>query len=221
MSVNLEKCETTAVDSAVDSAVALSIPSGVLRHMFAASAVFAGKDNAIPFLMGINLEWGPGVFRVVSTDRYRMAVGELQGEHVTGSDVAPGSLLVPAKGCADIAKALPKGRGQDDLPVSVLVSSDSVTVTVPGEWSRTITAMDARFPEWQALVAPPKGDPHPTFRVNPHYMADFAKAITGKFQSIEWTIGEHMQRLYGETTSPVGRTEVSWKLALMPCRQPA
>jgi len=210
--MSIDTVET--VETARETGVALSIPSGVLRHMFAVAPVFTGKDFPVS-LTGVRLEYEPGVFRVVSTDRYRMAVGELHGEHVTDSDVTPGDVLVLGKALADIAKALPKGKREDDLPVSVLVSSGSVTVTVPGEWSRTIPTMDEQFPDYRALVKIPEGTPSDTFGLNPHYMADAAKLVTGKTQPIKWHIGGERSALLGETTSPVGRTEVSWQYLLM------
>ena len=99
--------------------------------------------------------------------------------------------------------------------MSVLVSSDLVTVTVPGEWSRTVPTMSPDFPEYRALVKVPEGAPHPTFGINPVYMADAAKLVTGKGQVMTWHIGGELKPMYGETTSPVGRTEVSWKYLLM------
>jgi len=202
------------VETARETGVALSVPSGALRHMLGVAPVFTGKDFPVA-LTGVRLEYEPGVFRVVSTDRYRLAVGELQGEHVTGSDVTPGGVSLPAKACTDIAKALPKGKREDNLPVSVLVSSDSVTVTVPGEWSRTVNTMYEQFPDYASLVKVPEGPAHPTFGVNPVYLADAAKLVTGKGQFMKWHVGGELKPMYGETTSPAGGTKVSWKYLLM------
>lgn len=211
MLVNLEKYET--VETARETGVALSIPSGALRHMFGVAPVFVSA--IVPGLDGVCLEYEPGIFTVAVTDRFRLAVGELRGEHVTPRDVEPGRIVVPGKACADIAKALPKGKGKDDLPVSVLVLDGMLTVTVPGEWSRTINALGVTYPDWRALVKMPEGTPSDTFGINPHYMADAAKLVTGKAQPIKWHIGGERSALLGETTSPVGRTEVAWKYLLM------
>jgi len=200
------------VETARETGVALSVPSGALRHMLAVAPVFTGEFESIS---GVCLEYDTGVFRVAATDRFRLAVGELRGEHVTPRDVEPGRIVVPGKACADIAKALPKGKGKDDLPVSVLVLDRMLTVTVPGEWSRTINALDVSFPDYRALVKMPEGTPSDTFGLNPHYMADAAKLVTGKTQPIKWHIGGERSALLGETTSPVGRTEVSWQYLLM------
>ena len=94
--------------------VTLSIPSGALRHMCAVAPVFTG--NIPTALTGVRLEYEPGVFRVVSTDRYRMAVGELHGEHVTDTGITPGGVLVLGKSCADIAKALPRVSSRTTSP---------------------------------------------------------------------------------------------------------
>ncbi|WP_051407371.1 DNA polymerase III subunit beta [Nocardia sp. CNY236] len=70
-------------------------------------AVAAGRDDTLPMLTGINLEFHPGFLRLVSTDRFRIAIRELEWQPADPINNEPGaSMLVPARALAETSKAL-------------------------------------------------------------------------------------------------------------------
>lgn len=80
-------------------------------------AVAAGKDDSLPFLTGVRVEINGDTLRLAATDRYRLAVRELQWkpEQAEAEAVA----LVPARTLNEIAKSLTSGEW-----VTVALASD-------------------------------------------------------------------------------------------------
>jgi len=80
-------------------------------------AVAAGKDDSLPFLTGVRVEITGDTLRLAATDRYRLAVRELQWkpEQADAEAVA----LVPARTLNEIAKSLTSGEW-----VTVALASD-------------------------------------------------------------------------------------------------
>ncbi|MEV6072645.1 DNA polymerase III subunit beta [Nocardia sp. NPDC052001] len=70
-------------------------------------AVAAGKDDTLPMLLGINLEFHADFLRLVSTDRFRIAIRELDWQPSTPiAGDEPASVLIPARALADTSRAL-------------------------------------------------------------------------------------------------------------------
>lgn len=89
---------------------ALPAPTGTAdRAEFADAvarvAVAAGRDDTLPMLTGINVEFHPGFLRLVSTDRFRIAIRELPWTP-TEPVVSTAAMLVPARSLAAAAKAI-------------------------------------------------------------------------------------------------------------------
>ncbi|MEV0688458.1 DNA polymerase III subunit beta [Nocardia sp. NPDC050378] len=69
--------------------------------------VAAGRDDTLPMLTGINIEFHPSFLRLVSTDRFRIAVRELDWEPMPLTDDSESaSMLVPARALAETSKVL-------------------------------------------------------------------------------------------------------------------
>ncbi|MFI1916643.1 DNA polymerase III subunit beta [Nocardia sp. NPDC020380] len=78
-----------------------------LREAVAQVAVAAGRDDTLPMLTGVNIEFHPSFVRLVSTDRFRIAIRELDWEPATPVDRSvPTSVLVPARALAETSKTL-------------------------------------------------------------------------------------------------------------------
>lgn len=74
-------------------------------------AVATGRDDTLPMLTGINIEFHKTLLRLVGTDRFRIAIRELAWTPATDSgDDEQSALLVPARALAEATKALPGGR---------------------------------------------------------------------------------------------------------------
>ncbi|MFE3187537.1 DNA polymerase III subunit beta [Nocardia sp. NPDC059240] len=78
-----------------------------LRDAVNQVAIAAGRDDTLPMLTGINVEFHPAFLRLVSTDRFRIAIRDLDWQPITPiDDQPPTGLLVPARAFAETAKAL-------------------------------------------------------------------------------------------------------------------
>ena len=76
------------------------------------TALAAERDETLPFLTGVRLEFGSESFRLVSTDRYRLAVRDLPW-HPSDTqlpDSAEASALVPARMLLDAARLFEPGQ---------------------------------------------------------------------------------------------------------------
>jgi len=220
---------TTIIDgTAVETVTAIAIPVAALREL-ATAAVAAGKDDTLPTLTCVRLEWEAAWtghasrITAAATDRYRLAVVEHtfpNGEGVS----ADGAALVPAKELAAYVKGLPKGTVRGGA-----LSRDTV-VMVPGDGevtftcdtadvsvSRTIKTLDADYPKYRTLI--PEGDrlaPVGGISCNPVFLADVAKMpARSKGDPVEVVFsGENRPMLWsGEGVA------TSWQYLLMPVRK--
>jgi DNA polymerase-3 subunit beta len=78
------------------------------------TATAADRDETLPFLTGVYLEFGAGSFRLVATDRYRLALRDLpwQREETEASPPEAGevSALVPARTLLEAARLFEPGQ---------------------------------------------------------------------------------------------------------------
>jgi DNA polymerase-3 subunit beta len=217
----------TVENTRTEAAPVVVVPAAVLREL-AAVTVAAGKDDSLPTLTGVRIEWEPGLIRMVATDRFRLAVTEWRGESV--ADAVAGSALVPAKELAAYVKGLPKpGRGADfpvTLTLDVIENGHSrghavtfTCTTYDGQQVRRVVGLDGDFPKWaslfpdEATLAASKGVC--TVAYNPHYLADLAKMPQDRK-------GDPVRISFTETHRPAvcqGKgSHVEWKYLLMPVR---
>jgi DNA polymerase-3 subunit beta len=218
----------TVVDTSTEVAPVVVVPAAVLREL-AAVAVAAGKDDSLPTLTGVRIEWESGVVRMVATDRYRLAVCEWRGESV--KDAVAGSALVPAKELAAYVKGLPKpGRGGADFPVTLTLDrienghskGHAVTftcTTFDGQQVRRVVGLDGDYPKWaplfpgEAEFAASEGVCAVAY--NPHYLADLAKMPQDRK-------GDPVRMSFTTPHRPAvcqGKgSHVEWKYLLMPVR---
>jgi len=220
MAVTMMETETVTVAEVAP----VVVPAAVLREL-AGVTVAAGKDDTLPTLTGVRIEWEPGVVRMVATDRYRLAVCEWRGESV--KDAVAGSALVPAKELAAYVKGLPKpGRRGVDFPVTLTLDTvgggHAVTftcTTLDGQQMRRVVGLDGEFPKWapmfpdEGTLAAGKGVC--TVAYNPHYLADLAKMPQDRK-------GDPVRMSFTEPHRPAvceGKgAHVEWKYLLMPVR---
>ncbi|TAM87683.1 MAG: DNA polymerase III subunit beta [Jatrophihabitans sp.] len=117
-------------------------------------AVAAGRDDTLPMLTGVRLEIEGTGLTLAATDRYRLAVRELQWQpRDPGADAV--QVLVPARTLAEAAKSL---AGSDSLTVALTAGGNGegligFTGTAGGRSSRTTTRLlDATFPPYRSLL---------------------------------------------------------------------
>lgn len=123
-----------------------SIKPDVFAEAVAQVAVAAGKDDTLPMLTGIRLEFAGAKLTMAATDRFRLAVRDLEWEPGdAGIDTA---VLVPARTLAEAAKTL---AGRD--PVQLALADRDGMLGLAGNGRRSTTRLlDAEFPKYRQLL---------------------------------------------------------------------
>ncbi|MCW2497866.1 DNA polymerase III subunit beta, partial [Jatrophihabitans sp.] len=117
-------------------------------------AIAAGRDDTLPMLTGVRLEIDGSRMTLAATDRYRLAVRELEWTPENPS-AEPVQVLVPARTLADAAKSL---SHSDTMTISLSSGGSGegiigFTGTTNGRASRATTRLlDATFPAYRSLL---------------------------------------------------------------------
>jgi DNA polymerase-3 subunit beta len=88
------------------------VESGALASAAGQTAVAADRDETLPFLTGVHLEFGAETLRLVATDRYRLALRDLpwQRAETRLSAADDASALVPARMFLEAARLFEPGE---------------------------------------------------------------------------------------------------------------
>ncbi|MGH3368348.1 MAG: DNA polymerase III subunit beta [Nocardioidaceae bacterium] len=131
--------------------------SGTISSQAFAAAVnqavtAAGRDDMLPVLTGVRMEFDGASIALMATDRYRLSLRELEWSP-DQTDVTA-TALVPARVLADTAKALTSGS---DVTIALAASGAGEGIigfegSVAGGTRRTTTRLlDGEFPKVRAL----------------------------------------------------------------------
>ncbi|TXG89671.1 DNA polymerase III subunit beta [Rhodococcus rhodnii] len=129
-----------------------TIEATVFAESIGQVAVAAGRDDTLPMLTGIRVEIGDGSMVLAATDRFRLAVRELEWSPAGAGEAA---VLVPAKTLSEAAKSIP---GEGSSPVELALGSGSAVghdglLGIVNEGRRTTTRLlDAEFPKFRQLL---------------------------------------------------------------------
>ncbi|MER7728127.1 DNA polymerase III subunit beta [Streptomyces sp. NPDC096323] len=96
-----------------------TIDGAVFASAVAQVAVAAGRDDTLPVLTGVRIEIKGSTLRMVSTDRYRLAVRDVTWRPADPQAELEEVALVPARSLHEIARSLSKGD-----EVSIGLSTD-------------------------------------------------------------------------------------------------
>jgi len=94
-----------------------TVDGGILAAAISQVVSAASKDDTLPILTGVNIELTGGLMTLVATDRYRLAVREL--DWAPASKDAEATFLTPAKTLADAARMMSPG-----IPVQIMLRGD-------------------------------------------------------------------------------------------------
>ncbi|WP_279103417.1 DNA polymerase III subunit beta [Gordonia bronchialis] len=134
-------------------AISGTIPTQLFAEAISQVAVAAGRDDTLPMLTGVRVEIEGSTVVLAATDRFRLAVRELQWEP-TDPDTS-GAVLVPAKTLSESAKtAGAEGTGVVSLAFGngSAIGNDGI-LGILGETKRTTTRLlDAEFPKFRQLL---------------------------------------------------------------------
>ena len=123
-----------------------TVAGNELAEAVAQVAVAAGRDDTLPMLTGIRLEIEGTRLTLAATDRFRLAVRELDwAPEDTGLSTA---VLIPAKTLSDVAKSL-AGAGRVELALSA--GDGMLGITGAGRRATT-RLLDAEFPRFRQLI---------------------------------------------------------------------
>jgi DNA polymerase-3 subunit beta len=123
-----------------------SVRPDVFAEAVTQVAVAAGRDDTLPMLTGIRLEIEGAKLTMAATDRFRLAVRELEWE--PGDAGLSTAVLVPARTLADAAKTL---TGKDAVQLALADRDGMLGLAGNGRQSTT-RLLDAEFPKYRQLL---------------------------------------------------------------------
>jgi len=142
------------------------VGADLLAQAIGQVAVAAGKDDTLPALTGIRMEFADGLVTLVATDRYRLAVREFPWEPVIAGTEA--TVLVPARtlteaarsfgGSAQVSIGLAETGEQGAQGIIGWETSDgrrTTTRLLGGEYPRYQTLLPTEFTATAELAAAP------------------------------------------------------------------
>jgi DNA polymerase-3 subunit beta len=113
-------------------------------------AVAAGRDDTLPLLTGVRVEFEGGTVTLLATDRYRLAIKELAWR--PDSPDASLQALVPAKTLHDTAKTLGPLGGEVTVALSRGGIGEGMIGFVGGARRTTSRLLDGDFPKVRNLL---------------------------------------------------------------------
>jgi len=123
-----------------------TVAADVLAQAVGQVVVAAGRDDTLPMLTGIRLEIEGEKLTLAATDRFRLAVRELEW---TPEDPGHSSaVLIPARTLSEVAKTL-AGSGTVDIALS---AGDGMLGITGGGRRATTRLLDAEFPAFRRLI---------------------------------------------------------------------
>ena len=125
------------------------IPSDVFATAVAQVAIAAGRDDSLPTLTGVHIEINEETITLAATDRYRLAVREIQWQPST-PNVETSSLL-RARTIADAAKSL-TGTKNVSLSFAPATSNDRLAGFASDGKTMTSRMLDGTFPPYRHLL---------------------------------------------------------------------
>lgn len=123
-----------------------SVAGAELAEAVAQVAVAAGRDDTLPMLTGIRLEIEGSRLTLAATDRFRLAVREL--EWAPEDSAQSTAVLIPAKTLSDVAKSL-AGAGSVQIALS---AGDGMLGITGADRRATTRLLDAEFPRFRQLI---------------------------------------------------------------------
>ncbi|GAA5189029.1 DNA polymerase III subunit beta [Rugosimonospora acidiphila] len=131
-------------------ATAGTVDAAAFASAVAQVAVAAGRDDTLPLLTGVRVELEGSTMTLLATDRYRLAIKELEWR----PDTSDASLqaLVPAKTLADTAKTLGPIGGEVTVALARGGMGEGMIGFVGGARRSTSRLLDGEFPKVRNLL---------------------------------------------------------------------
>jgi DNA polymerase III subunit beta len=133
-----------------------SVGSDAFASAVSQSATAAGRDDTLPALTGVRIEFEGDTLTLISTDRYRLAVRELRWSP-SRPDLSA-AVLVPARALAETARSLTSGA---EVSIALALpgeggadgtGGDGMIGFEGGGRQTTTRLLGGEFPRYQALL---------------------------------------------------------------------
>jgi DNA polymerase III subunit beta len=133
-----------------------SVGSDAFASAVSQSATAAGRDDTLPALTGVRIEFEGDTLTLISTDRYRLAVRKLRWSPAR-PDLS-GAVLVPARALAETARSLTSGA---EVSIALALpgeggadgtGGDGMIGFEGGGRQTTTRLLGGEFPRYQALL---------------------------------------------------------------------
>jgi DNA polymerase-3 subunit beta len=131
-------------------ATAGTVDAATFAAAVAQVAVAAGRDDTLPMLTGVRVELEGSTLTLLATDRYRLAVREMEW-HPDTPDVSLAA-LVPARTLADTAKTLGPLGGSVTVALARGGIGEGMIGFAGGTPRTTSRLLDGEFPKVRALL---------------------------------------------------------------------
>jgi DNA polymerase-3 subunit beta len=125
------------------------VASDVFATAVAQVAVAAGRDDSLPTLTGVHIEINEETITFAATDRYRLAVREIQWQPTAPNTST--TALLRARTIADAAKSL-TGSKEVSLSFAPPTSNDRLTGFAGDGKTMTSRMLDGTFPPYRHLL---------------------------------------------------------------------
>ncbi|MFI5840846.1 MerR family DNA-binding transcriptional regulator [Catenuloplanes sp. NPDC051500] len=129
----------------------LTTPAAALRDALAAVRHAAGTDPELPVLGGVLIEICDGALRLVTTDRYRMAVADVPLLDLTGPDLG---VIAPLPLVDALMPLLATGG-----PVMLSLTADAIAVVAGGHELSGVPVLPGDYPDYRRALAAKAGEP--------------------------------------------------------------
>lgn len=131
-----------------------TVSGAAFARAVAQVAVAAGRDDTLPMLTGVRMEIDGDRLTLAATDRYRLAVRELDWSPAGAGMDGPVQVLVPARTLHDAARSL---AGSEHLTISLAGagpggSGSGIIGFSSGGRRATTRLLDAQFPAYRSLL---------------------------------------------------------------------
>jgi DNA polymerase-3 subunit beta len=172
-----------------DAAGRRFVRGDVLAQAVQQVAVAAGRDDTLPMLTGIRLEIDGPRLTLAATDRFRLAVREL--EWTPEDSGLTTAVLIPARTLADVAKTL-AGAG----PVELALSAGDGMLGITGGGRRATTRLlDAEFPRFRQLIPPSTPAPRSSSPRHWSSRSSACQLVTDRVAQVRMEFGDDGLRL--------------------------
>ncbi len=125
------------------------ISSDIFATAVAQVAIAAGRDDSLPTLTGVHVEVNENTVTLAATDRYRLAVREIQWQPTTPN--VSTTALLRARTIADAAKSL-HGSKNVSISFAPTTSSDRLAGFAADGKTMTSRMLDGTFPPYRHLL---------------------------------------------------------------------